>query len=137
MKRFLVCALVAGVSFGLAVRPAHAMKAFGDAFTAYYVDGSAVKNDEFKKLAKEAKCNVCHVDGEDKKKVRNPYGEELHKHLKWKEFKDRIKTEPAKCKEEIEAAFKKVEEAKAKDGKKFIERMNAGMLPGGDAKGKN
>ena len=73
MKRsFFVCAvaLMAVVSF----RPAFATKEFGEHFTKFYVAES--KSEEFKKLAVEAKCNVCHIDGEAKKK-HNPYGETL------------------------------------------------------------
>lgn len=134
MKKFLVCALVVCLSYGAAARSAYAVKPFGDHWTAFYVTDS--KDEAFKKLAGEAKCNVCHVDQEDKKKVRNAYGIEVQKLLKNKDFKDRLKTEPAKCKEEIEAAFKKIEEVKAKDGKTFGEKIKAGELPGGDTKGK-
>lgn len=134
MKKFLVCALVVGFSYGTAVSPAFAIKQFGEAWGEFYVKDS--KNEEFKKLAVEAKCNVCHIDGENKKK-HNPYGVEVHKLLHKKDFPaDRFKTDAAKCKAEIEAALKKVEEVKAKDGKTFGEIIKAGQLPGGDVKGK-
>jgi hypothetical protein len=137
MKKFLVCALVViGLSFGVAVSPAFAIKEFGEHWGALYVKDS--KNEDFKKLAGEAKCNVCHVDGANKKE-RNPYGQEVAKLLKKKDFKgppDRFKEDAAKAKTEIEAAFKKIEEIKAKDGKTFGEKIKAGQLPGGDVKGK-
>jgi hypothetical protein len=136
MKKFLVCALVVGLSFSFASSPAFAIKEFGEHWGAFYVKDS--KNEEFKKLAGEAKCNVCHIDGENKKK-HNPYGQEVAKLLKKKDFKgppDRFKEDAAKAKTEVEAALKKIEDIKAKDGKTFGEKIKAGQLPGGDVKGK-
>lgn len=135
MKKFLVCALVVGLSFGMTARPAFATKPYGEAWTAFYVTNS--KNEDFKKLAGEAKCNACHVDKEDKKKVRNPYGTEVQKLVNKNTIPvAKFKSEPDKAKAEIEAAFKKIEEMKAKDGKTFGEKIKAGQLPGGDVAGK-
>ncbi|MDZ4848731.1 MAG: hypothetical protein SGI77_05520 [Pirellulaceae bacterium] len=136
MKKFLICTLIAGFSIGVVAGPALAIKEFGEHWGAYYVANS--KNEDLKKLAGEAKCNVCHIDGENKKK-HNPYGQEVAKILKKKAFKgppDRFKEDADKAKTEIEAAFKKIEEIKAKDGKTFGEKIKAGQLPGGDTKGK-
>jgi hypothetical protein len=134
MKKILF-SLAAIMIFGSYVStPAFAIKQFGDAWKEYYEKSST--NEGFKKLVADAKCNVCHIDGEKKTK-HNPYGEEVEGLLKKKDFPaDRFKSEPEKCKEEIEAAFKKVEAAKAKDGKTFGEKIKAGELPGGDIKGK-
>lgn len=135
MKKFLVCALVVGISSSFSSRPAFATKPYGEAWTAFYVTDS--KNAEFKKLAEEAKCNACHVDKEDKKKVRNPYGVEAQKLINKTTFPvAKFKSEPDKVKAEIEAAFKKLEEVKAKDGQTFGEKIKAGKLPGGDVSGK-
>lgn len=134
MKRVLfVCAVVlmASVSF----RPAYATKEFGLEFTRVYVTDS--KNEDFKKLAADAKCNVCHIDMEKKTK-HNPYGDELHHAgLDKKKYGPMLKSNPDQAKKEIEEIFKKVEEKKAagKD-KTFGERIKDGLLPGGDTLGK-
>jgi hypothetical protein len=133
MKRLVAVVLVAIVFVGGAT-PAFAVKGFNDQFKATYAEGEG--KDAFKKLVDEAKCNVCHVQGENKK-VRNEYGDAFKDLLKKENFPaKRFKDEPEKCKEEIEAAFKKVEEMKAKDGKTFGEKIKAGVLPGGDKDGK-
>lgn len=131
MKKFVVyCAVVLMAS--AVVQPAFAIKEFGEFWGKNYVEGS--KNEEFKKLAGDAKCNVCHIDGENKKK-HNPYGEALKEAgLTKKEFpKEKLK-DAAK---EINAIFTKAEELKAKGSdKSFGQRIKDGLLPGGDAKGK-
>ena len=134
MKRlFFVCAvaLMAVVSF----QPAFATKEFGEHFKKFYVDGS--KNEDFKKLSADAKCNVCHIDGEAKKK-HNPYGETLKAAgLLKKTYADMIKKEPEKARTEIESILKKAEEKKAVgQDKTFGARIKSGLLPGGDTKGK-
>ncbi|XZE33956.1 3-keto-disaccharide hydrolase [Pirellulaceae bacterium SH501] len=134
MRKLIVgCALVLGAAFS--PQPAFAIKEFGEAFGKKYVEAS--KNEDFKKLAAEAKCNVCHIDGENKKK-RNPYGEALHDAGFDKDtLKPLLKSDPEKAKKEMEAMFAKVEELKAKGSDKtFGAKINAGELPGGDVKGK-
>jgi hypothetical protein len=134
MKRLLfvfAVVLMAGVSS----RPALAIKEFGEQFARVYVEGN--KNEDFKKLAGEAKCNVCHIDMENKKK-HNPYGDALHDAgLDKKKYQPMLKSNPDQAKKEIEEILKKVEEKKA-DGKDktFGERIKDGLLPGGDTKGK-
>jgi len=131
MKKFLVCALVVGFSYGITASPAFAIKQFGEAWGEFYVKDS--KNEEFKKAASEAKCTVCHL--EESKKKHNAYGMEVKNLLKKKDFPvDRFKSDAAKCKAEIEAAFKKVEDVKAKDGKTYGEKIKAGQLPASDGK---
>jgi seryl-tRNA synthetase len=135
MKRFLSFVVIATVCFASVPQSAFAIKPFNDAWNKYYVEES--DNEDFKKLAGESKCNVCHVDGQDKKKVRNEYGEALGKLLKAADYKGpRLKEEAEKVKEELEAAFKKVEEEKNKAGETFKERLDKHLLPGGDVKGK-
>ena len=77
-------------------------------------------SDDFKKMGRKAGCYICHVKGEDKKKVRNEYGEALHKYLGAEDFpKDWVKENPEESKKKILEAFKKVSEMKSKDGKKY------------------
>ena len=133
MKKWLYLPLFLAVA-GWNITPAMAIKQFNDQFTSTYAKDP--KNEEFNKLVAEAKCNACHIKDENKKK-RNEYGEAMAEFLRKKDFpNDRFKKEPEKCKEEIEAAFKKVEEKKAKDGQTFGEKIKAGKLPGGNVDGK-
>lgn len=133
MKRWLMVCCV-GILAVQSASPAWAIKQFGDQFKETYTKGN--ENKDFVKLVEEAKCNVCHIDGENKK-MKNEYGVAVGTLLTKKDFPpDRFKKEPEKCKEEIEAAFKKVLEMKAKDGTLFGDKIKAGELPGGDVKGK-
>jgi hypothetical protein len=134
--RKLVTYLAVGLTASLASPNAFAIKEFSETWVKAYVDSS--DKEDFKKLAGEAKCNVCHIDGENKKK-HNPYGEALEdagllkKTFPPKRFKD----EPDKVRKEVEEIFKKVEANKAEGADKtFGERIKSGMLPGGDVKGK-
>jgi hypothetical protein len=131
------CALTLCALF--TTQTAWAIKPFSDVFKAKYVDKS--KNEDFKKLVieKAKNCNVCHVQGENKK-VRNPYGEASHKAgLTKKDFEPMFKSEETKAKaeKEVMALLEKLEEMKA-DGSKetFGERIKNGKLPGGDENGK-
>ncbi len=133
MTRVLTLAVVFGIALSWTASPALATKQFGEQFKETY---SKNENKDFVKLVEEAKCNVCHIDGENKKK-RNEFGEAMATLLKKGDFPpDRFKKEPAKCKEEIETAFKKAESMPAKDKQTFGEKIKAGKLPGGDVKGK-
>ena len=130
LSLLLVATTVCVASFST---PVYAIKTFNLAWDVMYVEKS--ENEGFKKLAEEAKCNVCHVNGEKKTK-HNPYGVALEVLLDKDNYKSaRVKAEPEKVKEELEAAFKKVEDVKDESGKTFKERMEEGLLPGGDVKG--
>lgn len=134
MKKFIPIVVVVAMCLGTVTQPALAIKPFGDAWGEHYIKDS--KDEDLKKLAGEAKCNVCHVQGE-KKTVRNPYGEALDKLLDKKAYEKLAKEDAAKAKESVLEAFKKVEEEKAKGSEKtFKERMDAHLLPGGDKDGK-
>ena len=134
MKRIWITVFIAALAFGSFHSPAFAIKEFGEAWNELYTKDS--ENEEFKKLVGEAKCNVCHIQGENKKK-HNPYGDEVEKLLKKKDYpKDRFKKEPEKVKQEMEEAFKKIEELQAKDGKTYGQRIKEGLLPGGNVEGK-
>ena len=135
MKKWIVYLAVA-MTASMVSPNAFAIKEFSEAWAAIYAEKST--NDGFKKLAMEAKCNVCHIDGENKKK-HNPYGDVLeHDGLTKKNFP------PAKFKEDLEGTRKKVEEILKKiedkkaegSDKTFGQRMKYGLLPGGDVKGK-
>jgi hypothetical protein len=133
MRRWFL-PLLSAVFFLQFHAPAWAIKGFSDQFVDTYAENSS--DAEFKELVEKAKCNICHVQGENKK-VRNPYGDAAAKLLDKKDFPaKRFKEEPEKCKEEIEAAFRKLEEMKAPDGETFGEKIKAGLLPGGDTDGK-
>jgi len=113
------CKLVLGVTavavaFGYQPQPAHAIKEFKTAFDAMYVkDGTPLA-----KAVAEAKCNVCHKG--DSKKMRNEYGQALAGLLKKADKENTAK---------INEALKKVEDAKAADGKTFGDHLKAGELP--------
>lgn len=128
MKRI---ALVMGI-LACMVTPSFAISEFGKQFKAQVMDSDA--SEEFKKEVKKANCYVCHVKGEDKKKVRNEYGEAVHKFLDGKDFpKDYLKSNPEEAKAKILEGFKKAGELKSKDGKMFSEKIEAGELPATDA----
>jgi hypothetical protein len=135
MKRALVC-MVAAMAIVSYSSSAMAIKEFGETWTKVYAEKST--NEGFKKLAAEAKCNVCHIDGENKKK-HNPYGDTLeHEGLTKKNFPPaKFKENPEGVRKQVEELMKKIEDKKAEGSDKtFAERMKEGLLPGGDAKGK-
>lgn len=136
MKRVLMFAAVAAFMTSPAMAITHFKKVWGEHYTPSGDAPGADKVDpEFRTVTRKAGCYVCHVKGEDKKEVRNEYGDALHKFLDSENFdRDRIKAEPEKVQEEIIAAFKKVEEMKAKDGKTFGAKIKANELPATDAK---
>jgi hypothetical protein len=91
-------------------------------------------NEEFANAVKSAGCNVCHVKDQDKKKVRNEYGQAINKYLKAKDFpKDYLKDKPEEAKKKIVEGFEKAGDAESKDGKKFSEKIKAGQLPASDS----
>lgn len=111
---------------------AFAITEFNKQWKDHYLGNNAPKG--FKLAAQEAGCNVCHVKGEDKKKVRNEYGNAIMKYLKAKDFpKPRITAEPEKVKAEILKGFEAAGELKSVDGKTFAEKIKAGELPATDA----
>ncbi len=138
MKKFLLVALVTGFLCS-STSPVFAVKQLKDAFGKQYAGDKA--DEGFKKLVEEASCNVCHVDKENKKKVRNPYGEAVHAILEKDKFplKDYQK-DPAneKLATRLADLLKKLEGEKSGDEahKTFADRMKANLLPGGDVKGK-
>lgn len=137
MKKICIALIVAGFALST-VPPAYAIKQLKEAFEKQYVGEGA--NADFKALADEAKCNICHVNKESKKKVHNPYGTVVKEALEKAEFPIKeFKKEPEKYATQIEAIFQSVEGEKSGDaeGRTFVDRMKkANLLPGGNVDGK-
>ena len=77
---------------------------------------------------KEAKCNVCHFG--KKRKDYNAYGVALSEFLKGDDYKKkRVKKEREKVKEEVQAAFKKVEAMQSPSGETWGKLFRDGKLP--------
>lgn len=88
----------------------------------------------FQKAVKKQGCYICHVNGEDKKKVRNEYGKAIHEYLKAEDFpKDYVKKNPDEAKAKILEGFKKAGEHKSKDGKTFAAKIAANEIPATDS----
>lgn len=129
MKRLLV---LLGCLVLLA-NPALAISEFGKQWKEKFLGGEDVDAD-FKRAGRKAGCYVCHVKGEDKKKVQNEYGLAVKKFLQAKDFpKDYVKANPEEAKKKILEGFKKAGELKSKDGKKFGEKLENNELPATDA----
>ena len=136
MKKVLLFVAVAGCAIST-VSPAFAIKQLNDQFKAIYAGDDA--DPAFKELVTEAKCNVCHVEKENKKKVRNPFGEALHEALEKDEFPlAEFKKDQEKFADRLKDILKKIEEKESgdPDHKTFGKRMEAKLLPGGDKDGK-
>jgi hypothetical protein len=135
MKKILILALIASISLGgFAPSALMAQKAYNDEWKAVYHKDS--KDEAFKKLVDEAKCNICHIQGANKKE-RNPYGAEASKVFKTMKInKESPKKDPEGFKKDIAKAFKELEALKNKEGKTYGELIKAGKLPGGNTEGK-
>lgn len=113
--------------------PAMAISEFGKQWKNEYLGGDDV-NEDFKKAGRKAGCYVCHVKGEDKKKVRNEYGNAVHKYLKAEDFpKEYVKENPEEAKKKILEGFKKAGDHESKDGNKFADKIKNNELPATDA----
>lgn len=116
----------------LLASPAMAISEFGKQWKNEYLGDGA--DPAFVKTGRKAGCYVCHVKGEDKKKVRNEYGNAVHKYLKAEDFpKEYVKDNPEEAKAKILEGFKKAGEQKSSDGKTFAEKIKAKELPATDA----
>ena len=88
----------------------------------------------FQKAVKTQGCYICHVNGEDKKTVRNEYGTAIHEYLKAEDFpKDYVKDHPDEAKAKILDGFKKAGKHKSKDGKTFEEKIANNEVPATDS----
>lgn len=136
MRKFVCFSAVCLFALG-STQSVWAIKPFQDRFKDVYAGEAA--NAELKTLINDAKCNVCHIEKEDKKKVRNPYGKALHDALEKDEFPiSEFKKDPAKYAERLNSILKKLESEKSADEKHktFGDRLKANLLPGGDKDGK-
>ena len=136
MKKFLMVALVLAISTS-AASPAFAIKQLSDQFKKLYLTDKATP--EFKAAIEDAKCNICHVEKENKKKVRNYYGNAVHEALEKDKFPlAELKKTPEKFADRLNDIFKKLEEEKSGDAEKrtYSARMKANLSPGGDKDGK-
>lgn len=136
MKKVFLVVAVAGF-VGFMSTPAFALKQFNDVFKKMYAGEDA--KEELKTLISEARCNVCHVQRENKKEVRNPYGEALHEMLEEEKFPVAdFKKDPEKYAEQVEKIFKAIEKKESgyEKLKTFKDRMDANLLPGGNTDGK-
>ena len=132
MNRFVV-ALVGGlVVFNLNMGLVTAQPPFKKAWDDRY--GKNYDPADLKVLT----CNVCHVMVENKK-MRNPYGNELHEELEkagWKsdDVKEAVKEKEAKLAKllkDFEKAMDTAEKKKTKEGDTYGDRIKAGKPPGG------
>lgn len=138
MRKLVSLSLLTCFTLGMS-QPAWAIKPLQEVFKNAYAGDKA--NKDFKTLVDDAKCNVCHVEKEDKKKVRNPYGTALHEALEKDKFPMAEYKKDPKNKEYVERLteiLKKLEGEKSGDEKHktFGDRMKANLLPGGDKDGK-
>ena len=85
-------------------------------------------NGEVIKLAKEAKCNVCHDAERNSKKDRNEYGKSLAKNLTANDFNNLKGVKPALA-AKVSAALKATEAEKNSEGKTYGEIIKSGKLP--------
>jgi|SRR6056297_2573606 len=117
----------------LLASPAMAISEFSKQWKNEYLGGEDVDED-FKRAGRKAGCYICHVKGEDKKKVRNEYGDAIHKYLDAEDFpKDYVKANPEEAKKKILEGFKKAGKLKSEDGKTFAEKIKNNELPATDA----
>ncbi len=112
--------------------PASAISLFNKHWKEHYLANNP--NVLFVSAARKAGCYICHVKGENKKKVQNEYGTALSRYLSAEDFpKEWVKANPEEAKKRIIAAFKKVEEDLSKDGQAFGEKISDGELPAVDS----
>jgi len=117
----------------LLASPAMAISEFSKQWKSKFLGGEKVDAD-FVKVGRKAGCYVCHVKGEDKKKIRNEYGQTLKEYLSAEDFsKDYVKANPEEAKKKILAGFKKAAEHDSKDGKNFGAKIKNNELPATDA----
>jgi hypothetical protein len=122
------------------------MKKLGLTLVALFVVGllvqSAMARPDYKKVldtvskdtkvasvVEELKCNVCHVDKEEKK-VRNDYGQALIKCGLTEEKYKELKADKEKLADFVKEIMKKAEAEKAASGATFGELIKAGKAPG-------
>jgi hypothetical protein len=88
---------------------------------------------DFKSKVRKHGCFICHVDGEDKKKVRNEYGKAVNKFLTKKDYDEWVKADAEEAKKKIYEAFEKAGKMKSKDGSTFEEKIKNNKVPATDS----
>ena len=136
MKRIVTLSILCLAVLSWLVPSAHALAPFKKAFQEKYVDKSS--HQELKDAFKTASCNTCHVK-DQKKDVRNAYGDELAKLIEGdankrmkeagKNGDEARKAEEMKILQELEKAFEEVAKLKSKSGQTYGELIEAGQLP--------
>jgi hypothetical protein len=87
------------------------------------------KDTKLAPVVEELKCNLCHVDKEEKK-VRNDYGQALAKcGLSEEKYKE-LKEDKEKLAAYVKEVMKKAEAEKSAGGATFGELIKAGKAPG-------
>jgi hypothetical protein len=139
MKKVVTFSMVGlFLASSLFVSSAKALPDFKKAFEAKYVTNSS--DEGFKDAFKATGCNVCHVKGNNDKKVRNPYGAALAKitgghanaDLKAAKESGGDEARAAKMKDllkKLDQAFDKVEAQKSASGQSYGDLLKAGKLP--------
>lgn len=128
----LLLAVTACTGLSLIATPASATSAFNKQWKEVYLGDDV--DAEFMKTARKAGCYVCHVKGEDKKKVRNEYGMAVHEYLDAEKFtKDYIKENEEKAAMEMTEGLKQAGEKMSSDGEAFGAKIEAGKLPATNA----
>jgi len=139
LQRTVLRAAWSVLLLAVAAAPALAIPPFMKEFQAKYLkpDSADEKDKEFAKLVSDTtKCNVCHVQGQEKK-VRNAYGNEVSMLLKKDNFKaERLKDEADKVTAEIVAALDAVAAKKSGDDASptYGQLIAEHKLPGGEGK---
>jgi hypothetical protein len=111
--------------------PALAIDLFHKHWKEHYLTDSS--NQPLAKFAKRAGCYICHVKGQKKHEGHNEYGKALAQYLDSKDFtKEWVEANPEEAKRRIIKAFQKVEEDLAADGRKYGDKIRAGVLPAAD-----
>jgi hypothetical protein len=108
---------------GMLVQSAHARPDYKK------VADTTSKDTKLAPVVEELKCNLCHVDKEEKK-VRNDYGQALVKcGLSEEKYKE-LKADKEKLADYIKEVMKKAEGEKSVTGATFGDLIKAGKAPG-------
>jgi hypothetical protein len=128
MSKPTLTLLLASVVSVIGFRHATATPAFQAAFMKKYVTNS--KDEDWSKLAKQAKCNICHLGPKVNAKDvhHNAYGKELMKLLEAKKDNKNAK----KIQEALDKVAKIHTDPKDKKSPTYGELIEQGKLPGGD-----
>lgn len=125
----LLAVVCIAASLGPFAGRSHAIPNFQKEFLALYVKDS--DNEEFVKLVKKVKCDVCHDStkqdekGKKNKKFRNAYGQELAKLLD----KKTDKTNKEKIKKALEEVAKMKSKSEDPKSPAFGDLISQGKLP--------